>query len=612
MPELMLNNQIFERVIEERSEEFNIKTTPIRSGLKAPRIGITANSNEPLGSCISRAYTDAVVMAGGVPILCPITDDEKVLDCYIEAIDGLLLSGGDDIHPYYLAEDTAQHYGTIAPERDRYEFLLLKKAVEHNIPVFGICRGHQLIAAAFGGKLYHDIYSQAADKQPLYHNPPFQRAQKVHSIRLSDGETILAGLLKKEKDKEIWVNSLHHQSVKDVPEGFVATAVSPDGLNEAMEAYPEKQIFSVQWHPEQMIRGGIDRARQLRLFEFLVQEAQLYHQARAIHQHVTVVDSHVDTPMHFKPGFRFDISSGTLVDLPKMKNGYVDGVLMAAYIPQGARDDGSLNKAKEMADQLLDGIDRIVAENSDEICFANMPEAVEAAKRSGKKAIMKVVENGYAIGKDLSSLYHFKERGVAYITLCHNGDNDICDSASASKNEHGGLSAFGRDVVREMNRLGIAIDVSHAGDKTIKDVLELSKAPIIASHSSARALCNHPRNLPDELIRGIAEKGGVVQVCLYSGFLNEESNKATIKDAADHIDYIAKLAGISHVGIGSDFDGGSSLCGCRNEADLIRITIELLRRGYSKRDLKMILGGNLLKTMRNIQQIGSSLMPFDN
>lgn len=613
MHELTLNKQLYERIKEEISHEFINSNMPIRGEQIALRIGITANSNEKLGSCISRAYSDAVVMAGGVPLLCPITDDESVIDEYIESIDGLILSGGDDVLPYYVGEDAAKNVGTVAPERDRYEFLILRKAVAHNIPVMGICRGHQVIALAFGGTIYQDIYSESKD-QPINHNPPFDRSHKVHAVKLTHEKSILKELLSNGDGdcRNVWVNSVHHQSVKDIPKGFIETAVSSDGLNEAMEAYPEKSIFSVQWHPEQMIRGNVDKERQLKLFEYLIDEARLYHRARAIHKSVLVVDSHVDTPMHFKEGFRFDMPSDTLVDLPKMKDGYVDAVLMAAYIPQGKRDKISLEQATKQAISLLEGIRRIVGENTEKLVIATSPEAVAFAKEQGKKAIMPVIENGYAIGRDLSLLRTFKEMGVGYITLCHNGDNDICDSASKSNNEHNGLSEFGKDVVREMNRLGIAIDVSHAGDKTIQDVLKISKAPIIASHSSVRAICNHPRNLPDELICEIASKGGVIQVCLYSGFLNEESKKATIKDAADHIDHIVKLVGVDHVGIGSDFDGGSSLCGCRCEADLIRITIELIRRGYSKIDLRRILGLNLMNVIGNIQQIGSFLMPFDN
>ncbi|MDL2322775.1 dipeptidase [Bacteroidales bacterium OttesenSCG-928-A17] len=210
------------------------------------------------------------------------------------------------------------------------------------------------------------------------------------------------------------------------------------------------------------------------------------------------------------------------------------------------------------------------------------------------------IENGYGIGKDLKNLKKFKDAGVTYITLSHNGDNDICDSASGH-NEHKGLSEFGKEVIREMNRLGIMIDISHTSEKTSFDVLELSEKPIIASHSSAKSLCNHPRNLSDELMRAIAQKGGVVQVCLYHGFI-KKGGKATLKDAVDHIDYIVKTIGIDHVGIGSDFDGGGGLIGLQAVNEYPQLTMGLLRRGYSEEDIAKIWGENLLRVMSEIMR----------
>ena len=209
------------------------------------------------------------------------------------------------------------------------------------------------------------------------------------------------------------------------------------------------------------------------------------------------------------------------------------------------------------------------------------------------------IENGYAIGKDLKNLQLFKEMGVSYITLTHNGDNDIADS-SIGKNEHNGLSDFGKEVVREMNRLGIIIDISHTSEKTSFDVLKISKHPIIASHSSAKALCNHPRNISDKLMKAIAEKGGVIQICLYGPFLKKGEN-ASVKDAVDHIDYVVKTVGINHVGIGSDFDGGGGIKGLRKVNEYPQLTIELLRRGYSEEEIAKIWGENLMRVMNIVQ-----------
>lgn len=572
------------------------------------RIGISANYNESLGSCISRAYSDAVTRAGGIPYLLPLTDDPILIGAYLDDVDGLLLSGGDDIFPYYVGEDAAVGLGDVSPERDRYDLLLIKLAAKRNIPVLGICRGHQLIAAAFGGTLYQDIYTQSCTPT-LNHNPRLPRSQFAHCIAIQEPNSVLARLMQG-KDT-LWVNSLHHQAVKTIPPGFIATAVSADGINEAMEAYPEKAILSVQWHPEQMIAGEADRDSQQALFDHLVSEATLYKQARAVHRNAVVVDSHVDTPMHFGGTFSFETDTDCLVDLPKMQAGLVDAVLMAAYLPQGELSEDGFAEAEQQANRLLEGIHRIVERAKDSLCIASSPGEIRLAKRYGRKAIVPAIENGYAIGGNLSQLYKYKELGVTYITLCHNGDNQLCDSAVRSSATHGGLSQFGRYVVAEMNRLGIAIDVSHASDQTILDLLECSKAPVFASHSSARALADHPRNLSDELIRKIADRGGVIQVCLYSGFLREDANNANLYDAVDHIEHIIGLVGAEAVGIGSDFDGGTDLIGCRNASDLIRLSVELLRRGHSENELRGILGGNLMRYLSLVQDLGRKWMPVD-
>jgi len=189
--------------------------------------------------------------------------------------------------------------------------------------------------------------------------------------------------------------------------------------------------------------------------------------------------------------------------------------------------------------------------------------------------------------------------GVIYITLSHNGNNDICDSAIGSV-EHNGLSDFGEQAVRSMNRLGVAIDVSHTSEKTSFDVLNISKLPVIASHSAVKALCDHPRNISDKLMKAIADKGGVIQVCLYDRFLKSEG-KATVKDAVNHIDYIVRMVGINHAGIGSDFDGCDSSAGLRGINEFPLLTEELLLRGYEDEDICKILGGNFCRVIEKIQ-----------
>lgn len=566
-----------------------------QGSIHRPLIGLTANYNTS-GSCIARAYTEAIIRSGGLPVLIPLTTDIQTLRLYATRIDGLVLSGGDDLLPAYLGEDPIRTIGEVNPERDRSELFLVAEAVRRNIPILGICRGHQVLAMALGGSMYQDIYAQLPNA--LGHNPKMPISSPAHQVRLQ-GQSVLSRLLGLSDGDLLAVNSLHHQAVSRVPKDFLVTAVSADGIIESMEAYPEKPILSVQWHPEQMVYAG-DKCQQ-KLFDHLVSESSLFAQAKAIHQSCIILDSHVDTPMHFSPDFDFAKRGDTLVDLPKMQEGLVDACVMVAYLPQDKRDDKSLAAATDYAINKLNAIREQVKRHPDRLALATNAEDIRTAKAKGLKAVIPGIENGYAIGKDLSNLKRFRDLGVCYITLCHNGDNDICDSARKTQNEHGGLSDFGRDVVREMNRLGIMIDISHTAAATIHDVLEISTAPIIASHSSARELCDHARNLTDEDALAIARHGGVIQICLYGGFICEEEQKASVTKAADHIDHFVDLLGIEHVGIGSDFDGDGELIGCRGSNDLINMTVELIRRGYTPAQLKQLWGENFLHVMNTIQ-----------
>ena len=193
----------------------------------------------------------------------------------------------------------------------------------------------------------------------------------------------------------------------------------------------------------------------------------------------------------------------------------------------------------------------------------------------------------------------FRKRGVVYMTLCHNGDNDICDSARGN-HEHGGVSEFGKQVIEEMNRVGMMVDLSHAGEESFYDALQISKTPIVCSHSSARALCDHPRNLTDEQMRALAKTGGVAQVTLYHGFLKKQTD-ATILDAIDHLNHMVNIMGIEHVGIGTDFDGDGGIRGCASASELINFTRRLLRERYTEEQIQMIWGGNFLRVMRQVQ-----------
>jgi microsomal dipeptidase-like Zn-dependent dipeptidase len=292
-------------------------------------------------------------------------------------------------------------------------------------------------------------------------------------------------------------------------------------------------------------------------------------------------------------------SAVALVDLHKMDEGGLDVATMAAYLKQEARDEASLLQATEKAWLLLDGIRQRVECSGGNAVICTTPQLVAEAKKQGKKIIMPAIENGYAIGADLANIEKFRDAGVVYMTLCHNGDNDICDSARGA-GEHGGLSPFGREVVREMNRVGMMIDLSHASKKSFYDTLEASAAPVVCSHSSCKALCNHPRNLTDDQLRAIAAKGGVVQITMYKGFLVDEG-EATLADFLRHLEHAIEIAGIDHVGVGTDFDGDGTILGCRDASQMINLTRELLRRGYDTASIRKIWGENWLRVMATVQ-----------
>lgn len=566
---------------------------PAKESLQPPRIGISANRKDGL-SCIAETYIQSVLMAGGAPVLIPVITDIEALTAIVSGLDGLLMSGGGDINPLFIQEEPIPQLQDVDTYRDEFDLILLRLATNRQLPILGICRGHQLINVAFGGSVYQDIHSQS--DSPLFkHSQTQSREQASHSIRFTDTNSRLRELLKQEP--QVLVNSFHHQAVKEVAPEFTATAMAPDGINEGME-HSEREILSVQWHPEAMASNGDELM--LELFKQHVASARLFKEAKRIHQRNVTLDSHTDTPMIFPGEFNIGRKEGGKVNLPYMEEGLIDASIMVAYIPQGKRDEASLQAATDLALDRLKEIHRQKELNPERMRIAYTPQEVYVTKAAGRKAIMLGIENGYAIGKDLANIARFRKYGVSYITLCHNGSNDICDSARGEA-EWGGLSPFGKEVVAEMNRLGILVDISHAAESTFYDTLEYSSQPIIASHSSARALCNHPRNLTDDQLKALAAKQGVVQICLYKGFINENAEKASLTDAIRHIDHIVDLIGINHVGIGSDFDGDGELIGCRASNELINITVRLLKAGYSENDIAKIWGGNLLRVMAHVQ-----------
>ena len=341
--------------------------------------------------------------------------------------------------------------------------------------------------------------------------------------------------------------------------------------------------------------------------QWLADESREFRKARLLHQHIVSLDTHCDTPMFFHRDIRFsERCPEILVDSHKMHQGHIDACIMVAYLEQQARDEQSLQQATLKAQQLLDGIDQRIG-SCQGVGIAYTPDDICELKLQGRLAIMKGIENGYAIGKDLSNIEHFRQQGVVYMTLCHNGDNDICDSASKTRHEHGGLSDFGHEVIREMNRTGMMVDLSHAGENSFFDALHASTTPIVCSHSSSRALCDHPRNLTDEQMKALAQVGGVMQVTLYPGFLRTDG-KATIEDAVAHLIHAADIAGVEHVGIGTDFDGDGGIPGIADASEAINFTRQLLRHHFSEKDIQLIWGGNFLRVMQLVQD--AATIPF--
>ena len=566
-----------------------------------PIIGITGNFGAK-GCELAQAYYESVRQAGGIPMVLPPYDDATALCQTLDKVDGILLSGGGDINPLLLGEEPVPGLHGICPQRDEMELLLVREAYNRQIPILGICRGIQVLVAALGGTLYQDLNTQYSEAPLVKHDQDLDRAYASHSVRL-EAESTLSSLFPEVAEKTLSVNSFHHQAVRTPGPLLRIAAKATDGVIEAVESNEFKSIIGVQWHPECFITRG-DRCM-MPLFNWLVSEASSFAEAKHIHSRIITLDSHCDTPMFFSEGFTAQMfakrTDKVLVDLPKMREGFLDASIMVAYLKQGERDAESLLAATAKANRILTQIEEMVAANCTEVDIAYKPSDIARLKHAGKKAIMLGIENGYAIGKDLSLLEHFAKRGIVYMTLCHNGDNDICDSAKGNA-EHGGLSAFGEKVVLEMNRLGIMVDMSHAAESSFYDALEVSMKPIVCSHSSARALCDHPRNLTDDQMKALARKGGVAQVTMYNGFLRTDG-KATIIDAVEHLNHMVNIMGIEHVGIGTDFDGDGGVPGMANASEVINFTRRLLLGRYSEEQIQMIWGGNFLRVMEHIKNL---------
>ena len=560
---------------------------------RKPVIGITGNFGDK-GCELAEGYFRSVLEAGGIPLVIPPYEDKDALLGTLDRIDGLLLSGGGDINPLFLGEEPSQALHSINPRRDFAELMLVRLAYDRQIPMLGICRGIQTLVAALDGRLHQDIGEGMPDVSILKHSQDLPREYASHTVSLEEGSIIR----KIFASETLSVNSFHHQAVNEPGPCLRVSATAPDGVIEAVESCEHKSIIGVQWHPECFILRG--DTSMMPLFQWFVDEAASYRDAVKVQGHLLTLDSHCDTPMFFNQDINFGHrDKKILVDLHKMTEGRLDASIMVAYLPQGERNEEAYRQITAQTNSLLDGIEGIVASNSRYIGLARTPDDLYRLKHEGKKAIMMGIENGYAIGQDLTLIEKFRQRGVVYMTLCHNGDNDICDSARGNA-EHGGLSPFGREVINEMNRVGMMVDLSHAAESSFWDALKASQAPIVCSHSSCRVLCDHPRNLTDEQMRALAEAGGVMQITFYNGFLRTDG-QATIEDAVRHINHAVEVMGIEHVGIGTDFDGDGGIPGIANASELINLTRMLRQVGYNSEQLRLLWGENFLRVMRQVQ-----------
>ncbi|MBF1490351.1 MAG: membrane dipeptidase [Prevotella pallens] len=597
-------------------------------GTSRPVIGIVTNFADQ-DVTIREVFHKQVIDAGGTPLLIPPTTDTQVIVNILNRIDGLLLTGGADVNPLWEGEEPIRNMGSINNKRDLSELLTTRLAYNRQIPIFAVCRGLQVLAIALDGKVQQHIYDpyiveETEEKKlarmksvttlrpaKLKHDQSASFNEPTHSIKIAP-DSVLYSIYKQEK---IFVNSFHHQAVSMPGKRFKVTAYAPDGVIECMESAEFKPIMGVQWHPEWLEEDG------QKLFKWFVNEADSFRTAKQLHTRILTLDTHCDTPMFFPQGVDFaKRDPRILYDLHKMTEGHQDAVTMAAYLPQPRIGETFSSKIDvegfkrfnpeltdvlnnltptSYADLIFNKIEKIVKDNNRYLSIARTPSDLYEDKRKGRKSIMFAIENGLALEGDLANVKYFAQRGVTYITLCHNGDNDICDSARGS-NLHGGVSKFGAAVIREMNRNGIMVDLSHGAEKSFYDALEISSQPIVCSHSNSKALCNVPRNLTDDQLRALAKKGGVAHITLYHGFLRKEGT-ASVLDAIAHLEHAISIMGIDYVGIGTDFDGDGTVCGMADASEMINFTRHLLARKYSERDIEKIWGGNWLRVMAQVQ-----------
>ena len=328
---------------------------------------------------------------------------------------------------------------------------------------------------------------------------------------------------------------------------------------------------------------------------------------------IITIDTHIDINVeNFTDSLNYTMNTDTQFNLPNMMKGDLDVAWLVVYTAQGELNEEGYKAAYENAISKFDAIDRLVNEYApNKVELALSSEDVNRILAEGKKVIMIGVENAYSMGLDTSNVEKFWKRGARYVSLTHNGHNQFSDSNTGEfdgTSMHNGLSDLGKEVIELLNYYGIMIDISHPSKEAIRQMTELSKAPIIASHSSARALRDHPRNVDDEQLNWIKENGGVIQTTALGFFLTDrEDPPANMNDFMDHIDYMVEKIGIDHVGISSDFDGGGGIVGWEDASETMNVTSALRERGYSESEIAKLWGGNLLRVLNEVQEIAGKL-----
>jgi len=353
------------------------------------------------------------------------------------------------------------------------------------------------------------------------------------------------------------------------------------------------------------------------------QNTLLINKAKEIHERIIILDTHNDIDVkNFKSTYNYSIDTKNQVNIPKMIKGGLDVSWLIVYTKQGPLDNNGYLKAKENAFSKFNAIQRLVYLYApDQIELATSSNEVKQIIETGKKVAMIGVENAYPIGLDTAYVKKFYDMGARYMSLAHNGHNQLSDSNTGEFDNtslHNGISELGKQVIEKMNYYGMMVDISHPSKEAIRQTIQHSKAPVIASHSSARNLSNHPRNLDDEQLKWIKENGGVVQVVALDEFLNKTKHEAHLEnpklnspvdlsDFVDHIDYIKNLIGIDHVGISSDFDGGGGIEGWQDASQTFNVTLELVKRGYSENEISKIWSGNLLRVLDETEKLAKTL-----